>query len=226
MAADRILQGPWYIYSSANKPMLAYLIPGITYGFAAAVTPGPLSMYLMSQSVSRDRRHALPVAFAPLLSDGPIAVLVLTALSRVPPKLVHYLQLLGGIFILYLAFEAWKCWRGFRSENETRLESRPNNLVKAVLINWLNPNPYLGWSIILGPMVLEGWRDSAMNGVALILGFYSTMIAAMIAMILLFTAAGTLGPRIRKALIGLSSIALAAMGLYQLWHGSFILRFH
>jgi threonine/homoserine/homoserine lactone efflux protein len=197
--------------------MLANLLAGIAYGFAAAVTPGPLSMYLISQAVSNGWRRALPVAFAPLISDGPIAALVLTVLSQVPSGMVLYLRLVGGAFILYLAFEAWKAWRDFNSGNAFLVESGPNSLLKAVLVNWLNPNPYLGWSIILGPMILSAWRNSRMNGTVLILGFYMTMISVMIGLILLFAATRTLGPRVRRSLIGLSCVALACLGLYQLW---------
>jgi hypothetical protein len=41
----------------------------------------------------------------------------------------------------------------------------------------------------------------------------------MTGMVLLFSAAKTLGSQVRKNLIGLSSIALAGLGLYQLWLG-------
>jgi hypothetical protein len=88
-----------------------------------------------------------------------------------------------------------------------------------MLINWLNPNPYLGWSIILGPMVLSGWNKSPTSGVAVLLGFYATIVSVMIGMIFLFAAAKTLGPKVRSNLIGLSSIALACLGIYQLWLG-------
>jgi len=94
--------------------MLAYLISGITFGFAAAVSPGPLSMFLMSQAVSRGWRKTLPAAFAPLISDGPVAVLVLAVLSQVPAGLVMYLRILGGILLLYLSFEAYN--RGAHSK--------------------------------------------------------------------------------------------------------------
>jgi threonine/homoserine/homoserine lactone efflux protein len=203
--------------------MLAYLIPGAAYGFAAAVTPGPLSMYLISQAVNVGWRRTLPAAFSPLISDGPVAVLILAVLSQVPAGMVQYLRLLGGAFLLYLAFGAWKSWRHSDSEKEIVAESGKNRLLKAAVVNWLNPNPYLGWSIFLGPMVLSGWRESPMNGIALMLGFYATMIAVMVGVILLFAGAGTLGPRARRSLIGLSSIALACLGLYQLWLGSTLL---
>lgn len=200
--------------------MLAYLISGIAYGFAAAVTPGPLSMFLISQAVSRGWKKTLPVAFAPLVSDGPVAVLILTVLSQVPAGLVQYLRLFGGAFILYLAYGAWKAWRDFKSEYTTPVESGSSGLLKAAVVNWLNPNPYLGWSTVLGPILLSGWRKSPSNGIALILGFYITIIVSMTGMILLFAAAKTLGPKVRRNLIGLSSIALAFLGIYQLYLGS------
>jgi threonine/homoserine/homoserine lactone efflux protein len=199
--------------------MLAYLISGVTYGFAAAVSPGPLSMYLMSQAVSRGWRKALPAAFSPLITDGPVAVLVLALLSQVPTSLVSYLRVLGGALILYLAYEAWKSWRRFNTEDSVAAATPSSSLLKAVLINWLNPNLYIGWSVILGPMVLSGWHRAPANGVAVVVGFYATIVAVMAGMVLLFSAAKTLGPQIRKNLIGLSSIALAGLGLYQLWLG-------
>ena len=199
--------------------MLAYLISGMTYGFAAAVSPGPLSMYLMSQAVSRGWRKALPVAFSPLITDGPVAVLVLALLSQVPTSLVSYLRVLGGALILYLAYEAWKSWRSFNTEDSVAAATASNSLLKAVLINWLNPNLYIGWSVILGPIVLSGWHRAPANGVAVVVGFYATIVVVMTGMVLLFSAAKTLRPRIRKNLIGLSSIALAGLGLYQLWLG-------
>jgi threonine/homoserine/homoserine lactone efflux protein len=199
--------------------MLAYLISGVTYGFAAAVSPGPLSMYLMSQAVSRGWRKALPVAFSPLITDGPVAVLVLALLSQVPLRLVSYLRVPGGALILYLAYEAWKSWRSFKNEESAASEAAPNSLLKAVCINWLNPNLYIGWSVILGPIVLSGWQKSPANGVAVVVGFYTTIVGVMIGMVLLFAAAKSLRPQVRKSLIGLSAIALACLGFYQLWRG-------
>ena len=64
--------------------MLGYLILGITYAFTAAVQPGPFQTYLISQTLSNGWRSTLPAAIAPLLSDGPIIILVLLVLSRMP----------------------------------------------------------------------------------------------------------------------------------------------
>jgi threonine/homoserine/homoserine lactone efflux protein len=199
--------------------MLSYLIQGATYGFAAAVTPGPLSMFLINRAASNGWRRAMPVAFAPLISDGPIAVLILAVLSQVPAGLVFYLRILGGAFILYLAWGAWKAWRSSDSEKPTEMESGSATILKAAAVNWLNPNPYIGWSLIMGPILLSGWREGRENGVIFLSGFYVTLIACMVGMIVMFAAARALGARIRKCLIALSSIALACLGFYQLWLG-------
>jgi threonine/homoserine/homoserine lactone efflux protein len=198
--------------------MLAYLIQGIAYGFAAAVTPGPLSMYLISQAAAKGWRRALPIVFSPLLSDGPIAFLILGVLSRVPSKMVLYLRLLGGFFILYLAYGAWKSWR-VNSGRPLTAASSSYNIFKAALINWLNPNPYIGWSLIMGPILLNGWRENPARAVNFLLGFYVIMLATMIGIVFLFAGAGALGPRVRHNLIGLSAVALACFGLYQIWMG-------
>jgi threonine/homoserine/homoserine lactone efflux protein len=204
--------------------MLAYLVSGIAYGFAAGATPGPLSMFIISQAISNGWRKTLPAAFSPLITDGPVAILVLSVLSQAPASMVLCLRLAGGIFILYLALGAWKSWRSFNGAGETLPASGSQSLLKAAAVNWLNPNLYIGWSIIFGPIVLSGWREAPINGVAVILGFYTTIIAVMMGIILLFSAAGSLGATVRKNLIGTSAVVLAGLGIYQLWLGGIALH--
>jgi threonine/homoserine/homoserine lactone efflux protein len=214
----------YLISESEQKSMLAYLLSGIAYGFAAGATPGPLSMFIISQAVSNGWRRTLPAAFSPLITDGPVALLVLAVLSQAPANMVLFLRLAGGTFILYLAFGAWKSWRSFDAGSEIHTASHSNSFLKAAAVNWLNPNLYIGWSVIFGPMVLSGWRESPINGIALVLGFYMTIITVMAGMILLFAAAGTLGMKVKRNLTCLSAIALAVLGFYQLWLGIIALR--
>jgi len=90
---------------------------------------------------------------------------------------------------------------------------------KAVMINLLNPNPYLGWSLVMGPLLIKGWSEDPANGIVLLIGFYSSMIIYSIGMVVLFAAARNLGPRVSRISIGISVIAFAIFGFYQLWSG-------
>ncbi len=197
--------------------MSTYLILGMAYAFAAAVQPGPLQTYLISQTLSHGWRRTLPAAFCPLISDGPVIVLVLLVLSRVPVWLAQGLRLAGGLYVLYLAWGAVKAWRGY---DATDMAPAPSTLLRAALVNVLNPNPYISWSLVLGPLLLKGWREAPANSVALLAGFYGTMVLSLAGTIVLFAAARNLGPRVTRVLIGLSSVALACFGCYLLWSGA------
>ena len=52
-------------------------------------------------------------------------------------------------------------------------------------------------------------------------GFYFAMIALNMAVVLLFGQAARFGNQVRKTMLGLSVLALAGFGLYQLWQGIF-----
>jgi threonine/homoserine/homoserine lactone efflux protein len=199
--------------------MTGYLILGMTYAFAAVVQPGPFQTYLVSQTLANGWCRTIPAAFAPLISDGPIIVLVLLVLSRMPGWLVQVLQCAGGVFLLYLAIGAFKTWRNFDVKKAVQVHSNRQTVIKAAMVNLLNPAPYIGWSLVMGPLLIKGWREAPAHGIALLIGFYATMIFVTLGIMLLFAAAGNLGPRVSRALVGFSVIALACFGLYELWLG-------
>ena len=199
--------------------MFTYMILGITFGFAAAVQPGPLSTYLISQTLSNGWKRTIPATLSPLISDGPIALLALFVLSRVPPDMIQWLRFFGGIFVLYLAFGAWKSWKKFDEKAIPENKSGIHSIREATIVNFLNPSPYLGWSLVIGPLLLKGWRESPVNGIALLSGFYITMILSLCGIIFLFFLARNIGPKVNKWLVGLSALALACFGIYQIWMG-------
>jgi len=196
--------------------MLVYLVLGATYAFAAAVQPGPIQAYLVSQALSHGWRRTIPAAFSPLVSDGPIIVLVLLVLARVPASMITILRGVGGIFVLYLAWLALRTWRHFDVARPGSAPSGRQNLARATLVNLLNPGPYLGWSLVMGPLLIKGWREAPSHGIALIAAFYTTMVVTQIGIVMLFATARGLGARINRVLVGVSAAALAAFGVYQL----------
>lgn len=200
--------------------MSGYIIFGATFAFAAAVQPGPLLAFLISQTLRLGWRHTLPAAFSPIISDIPIVIVVLLALSHLPSWFGRVLQIAGGVLLVYLAFQAFKRWRRYEASSEVaKKESVPKGVLQAALVNILNPGPYLGWGLILGPLVLKGWREAPSHAIALVVAFYATMVVCLAGIIVLFGVARNLGPRVVKVLIATSVVFLAAFGCYQLWVG-------
>jgi threonine/homoserine/homoserine lactone efflux protein len=196
-----------------------YLIQGVGYGFAAAVQPGPFQTYIISQALRLGWRRTILAAFAPLVSDAPIIALVLLVLSQVPAWFQRALYAAGGMFILYLAYSAFRSWRSFDPEAVPSVDSGQGSLLRAALMNVLSPGPYLFWSLVTGPILIAGWRQAPANGLGLLGGFYLAFIASLGVIITVFATARQLGPKVNRAMLGLSSLALFAFGLFQLWRG-------
>lgn len=198
--------------------MTLYLMLGVVNGFVAAMQPGPFQTYLFSQTLRNGWRRTLPVVLAPLVSDGPIIALVLLVLSTVPSWWVQLLQLVGGVFVVWLALGIYRSWRDFDAEQNSEQPAQ-QSVLKAALVNLLSPGPYIYWSLVTGPILLTGWRETPINGFGLLLGFYLTMVVSLVGLVLLCASAGKLGSNINRSLLGVSGIALAGFGLYQIGSG-------
>ncbi len=197
--------------------MLEHLLIGSGFAAAAAIQPGPLQAFLLSSVAQKGWRRTLPASLCPLLSDGPIVLLTLLVLSHIPDAMSTVLQAAGGIFLLYLAWASYRQWMQKSAPDETEtIDSAPRTLMQAAAVNLLNPNPYLAWSLVMGPAVLAAWRQSPADAAALVIAFYVTMVAVLVCTILVFGTTHFLGPRGRRALILLSAVTLAALGVYQL----------
>ncbi len=199
--------------------MPVYVIQGIGYGFAAAVQPGPFQTYIVTQTLNNGWRNTLLAAFAPLISDGPIIVLVLLVLSQVPAWMQRFLYVASGPFVLYLAVNAFIGWRNFETAGMAAPPSSQQSLFRAAAMNVLSPGPYIYWSLVTGPILLAGWREAPANGIGFLIGFYVAMILSLAGTIILFGTARHLGPKVNRAMLGMSVVALACFGFYQLWRG-------
>jgi threonine/homoserine/homoserine lactone efflux protein len=197
--------------------MLPYILQGLTLGFAAAFQPGPFTSYLITQTVAHGWKRASSAAFAPLLSDGPIIALSLLALSQIPAWFQRGLNFASGVFILYLAWGAFKQWQNFSGMQAQPTTTGNQNLLKATLINLLNPAPYIYWSLVMGPILISGWRESPAHGISFLVAFYVVLIGGLLGTMTLFGAARQMGEKVSRALLGISVLALIGFGLFQLW---------
>ena len=199
--------------------MWLYLLQGTGYGFSAAAQPGPFQAYLISQTLARGWRHAFPAAFAPLVSDGPIIALCVLVLSQVPQWLQRGLYLAGGCLLLYLALGAYRNWRLYDLGAPAASAEAGRGLLHAALMNALSPGPYIYWTLVTGPILLRGWRESPAMGLSFLLGFYVSIVLSLLLIVAVFSASRQLGPRLNRAMLGVSVLALLGFGAYQIWQG-------
>ena len=197
--------------------MLTYLLQGISLGLSAAASPGPFQAFLIGRTLKNGWRSTLPAAFAPLISDGPIILLMTLLLTRLPAFALRAIQIVGGAYVLYLAWRSFLTWKNFTPAAAPAETGQ--TLWQAVVANLLSPGPYIFWSLLAGPVLVNGWRESPSNGISFLLGFYGTMICSLLLLVILFSAARKLGARVNRALIGVSSLALLGFGLYQIIQG-------
>jgi len=203
----------------ASYIFLHFVLPGITFGLAAAAQPGPLLLFLISRTMESGWKKTLPAIFAPLISDGPIALLCLLILGNLPADFLQYIRLLGGIFILYLAFQAVWSWKKQGADDLALTASPKRTLYEATVVNFLNPGPYLGWSLIIGPLFLEGWKTGPFAGLWVLICFYGTMFLVTGIILYLFDLAKERGRKVQHILAGISALFLAIYGIYQMFTG-------
>jgi threonine/homoserine/homoserine lactone efflux protein len=200
--------------------VILFLVQGISFGFSASVAPGPYLAFLMSQTLSGGWRRALPLTFVPLVSDGPIIALVLLVLTQTPDWFVRVLQIVGGLLLLYLAKGAFDIYRNWQGAIATASgEPSRGSFWKGVAMNALSPSPYIFWSTVGGPTLLQGWAQSAAYAIAFIVAFYVAIILGMVLYIIVFATASRIDARLTRTLNLISAIMLLGFGLFRIWQG-------
>ncbi len=194
-----------------------YLLQALGLGLTAGVLPGPLQAYLAAAAAQGGVRRALPVAFAPLLSDGPILLLVLVLLSRLPSWGLTLLSGAGGLFLLLLALRTWRAASAPRREGS---RAGPGEQLRTAgagaLVNLLNPNPYVFWGTVGGPLLLAGWRRDPALGLGFLALFYGGIVGANLALALLFGQTHRFGETGRRRVLRVSALALGTFALLLL----------
>ena len=206
--------------------MLLYLLQGLTLGLSAAATPGPFQAFLLNQSARIGWRRTLPAACSPLLSDGPIIVLVMLILTSMPWWFIETLRFGGGLFLLYLARAAFMAARHQPDFEHILHEPAANSILQAAILNLLNPNPYIFWSLIGGPVLLRAWQQGPGYCLAFLGGMYAALIGGCGCLVILFATAARLGASINRALLAISAAALALFGCYQLFAALTVIMRH
>jgi threonine/homoserine/homoserine lactone efflux protein len=121
-------------------------------------------------------KEGIKVAMAPLLTDAPIVIVSLFLLAGVShmKSILGALSIFGGIYIFYLAYESIR-FKGADLNNEA---AAPQSIKKGVIVNFLNPSPYMFWISIGGPLVVKATQVHPAASVLFIVPFYFLLVGS------------------------------------------------
>lgn len=197
---------------------MTYLLLGLSLGFAAGITPGPLSTLVVTASLRSGLAGGLRVAIAPLITDLPIVVLAVFALSRLPDWTLPAITAAGGLVVIYMGIEILRSARTETLAVKTHYAEDVNSeLWRGALVNALNPHPYLFWAAVGAPTLLAGWRQSALYPVLFLGSFYALLVGSKMAIAwLIGSRAGALSAVWYRRILLACGVAMVALGLLLL----------
>ena len=191
---------------------MSELLAGLALGMAAGIAPGPLQALVLTSALEGGFAAGRRVAIAPLLSDVPVVIISLLALSAIPDAAVTGLGLVGGIVVLVMA-AAW-----LRSPEAPADVVRPasRDYRRGVLVNLLSPHPWIFWAVVGGPLLVGAWQRSPGTAVAFLGGFYTLLVGSKVALAWVVARGGrSLDQTVRRRLTvgGVALLAVAGLVL-------------
>ncbi|MDO8618451.1 MAG: LysE family translocator [Candidatus Daviesbacteria bacterium] len=127
----------------------------------SAATPGPLTTLIIGETLKHGKGAGIKIATAPLFTDLPILLFSIFILSKLAGLniLLGTISLFGACYLAYLAYGSIKT-------KSIQIETTSGNksFMKGIVVNFLNPNPYIFYFSILGPLIVKGMKDNFLLG--------------------------------------------------------------
>ena len=169
----------------AAEQILTLAVVGVTLGVVEGVKPGPLLTVVIRETLSGGFRAGVRAAAAPLFTDGPMIVASLLAAGWIAtqPAVLLLISVLGALFLVKMGVE---CFSIEPPEVELSDTSTSGSLRRGVLTNLLNPNVYVFWFLIGGPLMASAALEEPLAPIAYAVTFLVTIILTKVAIAILF----------------------------------------
>lgn len=188
---------------------------GLSLGFSAGISPGPLMSLVISTALARGFGAALRVAIAPLISDAPVILVCVLVIGSLPPWAQAALSALGGLIVIYLGVQTLRESRTASLAGASSPAAPPRtDLWRGLLVNLVSPHPWIFWITIGGPLLVTLAAASVWQPVAFLAGFYVLLVGSKIA-VAAAVAGGRrwLSQRSYRIVLGASGALLILFGL-------------
>lgn len=163
--------------------LLHYLSYGLFLGMQAGLAPGPVSTLIVTESLAHGRRAGMKIALVPLLTDLPVVALVIPLLYFLTSgagTVIGVFSIIGALILCYLGYESLTVTREqFEQGQAPRI-----SLGKAIAANFFNPNLYIYWLGLCGPLCVTALKTNVRTMVVFLVSFYGSITLTKIFMAL------------------------------------------
>lgn len=158
--------------------MIDFILLALTLGVSAGFAPGPLTNFVIQQTLKHDVKSGVKVAFSPVVVDIPIVILSIVLASYISDSKIFLMVVcfIGSAYLFYLSYE------NFKVEQIKLDENIPNRSFRqGLVIGALSPNPYLFWIAIGTPILLQILNEFSFVVVCIFLfTFYISLVGSKV----------------------------------------------
>ena len=189
-------------------------------GVALGASPGPVQLLLFSEASRGGAGRGLRAMAGANATFGAMLLLLAAGLSSLEPgeTFLRVVKVIGGAFLVFLAFDATRESRRPHEVEETRKGLHPT--VRGIVAVVLNPGVYVflatTGTAVVASAVDEGGRGLAVVTVVALLVGVSLMDSAMV---LLGAGAHRVSDRFLRILSDVLAVAMGALGVWLVVRG-------
>ena len=168
--------------------VLGLALAGITLGVVEGVKPGPLLTTVIKETLTNGFRGGIRAASAPFFTDGPLILFSIFMAGYIAdqPLLFCGIAVLGAIFLTRMGMECFNPEIPVIDATDIDLTQ---SLKKGILTNLLNPNAYIFWLLIGGPLMATAADSEPIAPFAYAISFLVSIVLVKITIAYFFSKA-------------------------------------
>lgn len=204
--------------------ILGLAIAGATLGIVEGIKPGPLLTMVIRETLSGGLRAGLWTAAAPIFTDGPLVIFSLLAAAWIAtnPSVLLAITLAGAIFLAQMGYECF----GLDPPNMDEDAPPPTgSFLRGVITNLLNPNVYVFWFLIGGPLMASAADEEILAPIAYAITFLVTiMLTKATIAYAIHRASGNISATVYRRLLAICGLVMIGFSLYYAMEGYGLLQ--
>jgi threonine/homoserine/homoserine lactone efflux protein len=191
---------------------LEVLAQSFVLGLGIAMPVGPIGVLVIRRSLTEGRNYGIASGLGAATADGLyglIATLGLGLIASLLEGIQFYTRLIGGVFLLYLAWQIYNSKPSQKAANAKNSSSLIGAYISTLLLTFSNPATILFFFGVVSSLKISG------HGWAVVLGFF---LGSALWWVALSSIASSLGSRMDSKALHVvnivSSLVIAGFAIY------------